>query len=512
MHLDGQSNREIASVLHMSKDTINKYVREYEEQKQAILEQKPDQDSEELIQALIEKPKYNVRNRKHPKASPKVIKIINECLQLNEEKRATGRSKQQMSKKDIHEYVISKGIDLSYSTVKRVVDSERKRHYEAFIKQEYLPGEICEFDWGTTKLNINNTGYLPYQMAVFTAPYSNYRCAFIFKAQDTSAFQEAHARFFSFCKGNYQTMVYDNMRVAVKKFVGLHEKEPTDALLELSLYYGFHFRFCNIARGNEKGHVERSVEYIRRKAFGRPGMDCFDRLEAVNGYLLQACQRMNAEKGSNKSTSYERFQIEKSHLRANLTPFESCIYSEHRVDKYSTVTISQNHYSVQDIYVGKIINAKLYTSKIKLYHDNTLITIHSRTFGFQDWNIDIYHYLRTLKRKPGALRQSTALLQTDTRIKNIYERYYSSNPKGFLEVLEIMKEKGIVPVEKAVEQLAAMTPLDLSVDKIKFLLSQKDDILPGRDAVSIKAEEVLVLYDELAFAKNKNQGEEIRCS
>ena len=63
-------------------------------------------------------------------------------------------------------------------------------------------------------------------------------------------------------------MVYDNMRVALAKYVGRHEKEPTVALLQLRGHYGFSHRFCNAYRGNEKGHVERSVEYIRRKAFG----------------------------------------------------------------------------------------------------------------------------------------------------------------------------------------------------------------------------------------------------
>ena len=31
-HIDGMSNRSIASELHMSKDTVNKYVNEYENQ------------------------------------------------------------------------------------------------------------------------------------------------------------------------------------------------------------------------------------------------------------------------------------------------------------------------------------------------------------------------------------------------------------------------------------------------------------------------------------------------
>ena len=57
-------------------------------------------------------------------------------------------------------------------------------------------------------------------------------------------------------------MVYDNMRVTVRRFVGLTPKEPTTALTELSIYYGLKRRFCNIRRWNGKGHVELSVEYI----------------------------------------------------------------------------------------------------------------------------------------------------------------------------------------------------------------------------------------------------------
>jgi hypothetical protein len=39
-------------------------------------------------------------------------------------------------------------------------------------------------------------------------------------------------------------MVYDNMRVVVKKFVGLHEKEVIKTLSESSVYYRVNFRFA----------------------------------------------------------------------------------------------------------------------------------------------------------------------------------------------------------------------------------------------------------------------------
>lgn len=513
MHLDGTSNREIAASLHMSKDTVNKYVNEYDAKKQILLERNPNQDAGELIQELVEKPRYNTSNRKKTKVTDAAVDLINECLRLNEEKRVTGRSKQVMLKKDIHQYLRDNGYDLSYSTVKRLIDSEIKRHYEAFIKQEYNPGEVCEFDWGTVKLNINDSGYESYQLAVFTAAYSNYRFSFLYKAQDTAAFQESHAEFFDLCKGTYQTMVYDNMRVAVGKFVGLHEKEPTEALLQLSLYYGFNYRFCNIARGNEKGHVERSVEFVRRKVFSKPGKDCFDSLDDANRYLRQECWRLNAKPISNGTIPSEVFQTEKPHLRPDVPKFESCIYSENRVDKYSTITVRQNHYSVPDIYVGKMVSVKLYTNRLVIFHDNKQIATQQRSFGLQEWKIDIYHYLRTLKRKPGALLQSTAMLQADATIKTIYEKYYTSNPKEFLGVLELIKEKGIVEVEAALKKLERLTPFDLSVDKVKLICnSNTKDITPGKDAVSEKAQEVLVLYDDLVFdGLTVSQGEQ-QCS
>jgi len=85
-----------------------------------------------------------------------------------------------------------------------LIKSINDRHREAFIRQEYAYGDVCEFDWGTVKLSIGEKGYESYQMAVFTPAKSNYRYAMLFKSQDTAAFQQSHAEFFSHCKGNYK--------------------------------------------------------------------------------------------------------------------------------------------------------------------------------------------------------------------------------------------------------------------------------------------------------------------
>ena len=515
-HIEGMSNRSIAKELHMSKDTVNKYVAEYEKQKSELLLMNPAADPEELIQAIVEKPKYNSDNREPRRVTPEMIEAIEECLKINEWRRTNGMSKQQMKKVDIHQYLVNKKkFNISYSTVKRLVRSIEDRHREAFIRQEYDHGDVCEFDWGTVKLDIGEEGYQPYQMAVFTPAKSGYRYAMLFKGQDTAAFQQSHAEFFDHSKGNFKMLVYDNMRVAVKKFVGLHEKEPTKALTELSIYYGFNFRFTNIARGNEKGHVERSVEYVRRRVFSEPGNDKFPSLADANAFLAAGCMRLNSLPMSNGTIPVEVFKEEQKHLLPHLPKFESCIYSENRVDKYSTIIVSQNHYSVPDTLVGKMVSVKTFADKIIIYHENNIVAVHERSFKLHDWKIEIRHYLRTLHKKPGALRGSTALLQADTQIKYIYEHYYSQDAKTFLQVLEVIYEKGIDAVAQALKELELLSPMDMSADKVKVICDHKQvqkNSLPVSytDHLTEKSRNILSIYDRLAALQSgKIKGEAV---
>lgn len=247
---EGRSQREIAKMTGVDRKTISKYIKEYES-KRKELEQCEDQvETGELIQTLVETPKYKVRVRTKRVLTEAVEKRIKEHLEENENKRQKGLRKQVKKPIDIFEALIQEGVDISYSTVLRTIRLIEKKPKEAYIKESYLPGATCEFDWGEVKVEINGKRKI-LQMAVFTSAFGNYRMAFLFTKQKTECFQEAHALFFEKAGGVFQTMVYDNMRVAVKRFVGT-EKEPTDGLLKLSVYYAFQYRFCNVRRGNEK--------------------------------------------------------------------------------------------------------------------------------------------------------------------------------------------------------------------------------------------------------------------
>src|SRR3972149_5693468 len=279
---EGFSKRQIERELHISRKTIRRYIGQYEQKRNKLLETKVQDVG--LIADICQKPKYDSSNRSKIKLTKEVIDRINFFLKENEDKKALGKGKQAKKKIDIYEALVSEGFDIGYTTVCCAITDIKRRLREAFIRQEYAPGKVVEFDWGEVKLTIDQKPAI-FQMSVFTTAYGNYRYADLYHNQKTESFLDTHANFFEEVGGVHKKVVYDNARVLVARFVGPNEKEPTDELLKLSTYYGFSFRFCNTARANEKGHVERSVEYVRRKVFSK--RDSFSSLEQARTYLRE---------------------------------------------------------------------------------------------------------------------------------------------------------------------------------------------------------------------------------
>lgn len=63
--------------------------------------------------------------------------------------------------------------------------------------------------------------------------------------------------------------------------------------MKMSGFYSFKYRFCNIRAGWEKGHVEGSVEFVRRKAFCL--QDHFKDIASAQRHLEETCSNINKE-------------------------------------------------------------------------------------------------------------------------------------------------------------------------------------------------------------------------
>ena len=453
----------------MDRKTVRKYLSEHATFRKALWEA-DEGEAERLVDLLSEAPKYRSSGRAKRRLTEEIGRKIEAYLEENRRKRSAGVHKQVMKKIDIHESLLKAGYQIGYTTVCNYIRGIEQSVREAYIRQFYEPGRTCEFDWGEVKLVIGGEERT-LQLAVFTAAMSNYRWARLFDRQDTASFQQAHAEFFAYIQGVYYEMVYDNTRVVIRRFVGRREKEPTEGLLRLSMYYRFGFRFCNVMRGNEKGHVERSVEYIRRKAFGL--RDEFDSRAQANAHLLATCVDLNGREQAGKGKSAEEMLTEERSWLGVCPPvaFECGEWKSLRVDNYSTINLSNNFYSVPEDLVGRVVDVKAYPDRLTAYYEKQERCRHERRYTLFGWYIKLEHYLVTLERKPGALAGSLALRQADERLRRIYEAHFKDRPKEFIELLHYRRDNDVCldKLEAVLKSLGEFSPRDISLDKIKVL-------------------------------------------
>jgi len=175
---DGDSKSKISRDLQLHRQTVRAYIGEY----LAELEKEKTNGTHaegSLAAYVSESPKYKARTTPKVALTKGVCKQIDLYLEENLRKRKEGMRKQVMLKKDIHEALIEKGVSIGYTTVCNYIRQEKHRKMEAFIRQDYMPGESCEFDWGEVKLEIGDQ-MRTLNMAVFTPAYSNYRFAVLF--------------------------------------------------------------------------------------------------------------------------------------------------------------------------------------------------------------------------------------------------------------------------------------------------------------------------------------------
>jgi hypothetical protein len=69
------------------------------------------------------------------------------------------------------------------------------------------------------------------------------------------------------------------------------------------------------------------------------------------------------------------------------------------VDKYSTIVIDQNRYSVPDYLVGEVVRMKVYSDSIQCFYHEEKIATHCRKTGNQEWEFTTRSLCRHSKEK-----------------------------------------------------------------------------------------------------------------
>lgn len=129
-----------------------------------------------------------------------------------------------------------------------------------------LAGEEGQVDWGAFGSIRIGRGVRPLSGFVMVLSYSRAIFALFTVDQTLESFLRGHVEAFATWPGVPRTLVYDNLRSAVLERSGTAIRfHPR--LLELAGHYHFAPRPCTPGRANEKGKVERQIQYLRHAFF-----------------------------------------------------------------------------------------------------------------------------------------------------------------------------------------------------------------------------------------------------
>ena len=438
----GLSNREVSRRTGHDRKTVSKYWEAYRCQLRRLEE--PGADVKAIQERLLAEPTYDASKRVRRKYTEELDKRLKTILKEEEKKnRLFGPGhKQGLTNRQMHKKLVDEGFKISEGSINRALAEIRKKQKEVFIRQQYELGDRLEYDFGEVFLDCGE-GIKTYHMAVLSSPGGDFRWLYLYTNQKKAVFMDSHVRFFEMMGGSFQEIVYDNMRNVVSKFIGRNEKELNEDLVKMSAYYGFRINVTNCFKGNEKGHVEGSVKVLRNQIFA--GKWAFNSLEDAQEYAHSRLLKMNEN---------SRMEEEKKHLKPYRPPLELAVISEAKVNSSSLISVDTVFYSVPEYLVGKRVIVKKYHNEIRVYASNEMVARHKRLFGNGKMQIDIYHYLNTLRKKPGAVRNSVAL-KSIPRLKAIFDTFYSKQPKRFIELFLLNKELSIDEITALFERETA---------------------------------------------------------
>jgi len=252
---------------------------------------------------------------------------------------------------------------------------------EAYLRLRTLPGEQAQVDWGF--FNTVQIGRAKRPLMAFVMVLSWSRQIFLrfYLNQRMASFLRGHVAAFDAWGALPRVLLYDNLKSAVLErrddAIRFH---PT--LLALSAHYHFEPRPVAIARGNEKGRVERAIRYIRDSFFaGRQWTDIDDLNAQADAWCAgTAANRPCPEDRS--MTVREAFEQERPQLLALPdNPFETDERVEVSASKTPYIRFDLNDYSVPHTHVRHTVTVMASLTRVRVLDGHEVIAEHPRAYG-----------------------------------------------------------------------------------------------------------------------------------
>jgi transposase len=304
------------------------------------------------------------------------------------------------------EMVQGRGYTGSVFPIRRFVARVRPNsRHEAFFRLSVLPGEQAQVDWASFGSITVGRAQRKLYLFIMVLAWSRAVFARFYVDQTTATFLAAHVAAFEVLGGVPRTILYDNLKSVVLERDGdLVRFHPR--ILEIAGHYHFAPKPCAVARGNEKGRVERRIRDIRESFFAARTFHSRDDLNAQLAAWIDGVQRNRLVPGDP-----ERRLVRDAHAeeKKRLLPLPEHRFSTDLVQPIASgntpyVRFDRNDYSVPHTVVRKPLTIVASETTVRLLDGAAEVARHARSFDAGQQIEDEAH-LRALAQQKRKARE-----------------------------------------------------------------------------------------------------------
>jgi transposase len=251
---------------------------------------------------------------------------------------------------------------------------------EAYLRLRTLPGEQAQVDWGHFGHLQIGRARRPLMAFVMVLSYSRRIFLRFFLDARMDSFLRGHVEAFIAYGGCARVLLYDNLKSAVLERVGDAVRFNPE-LLKFAAHHCFEPRPVAIARGNEKGRVERSIRYIREAFFAARE---FADLDDLNAQARAWCEGQASDRRwpeDNALSVREAFEAERASLLA-LPEREFALGERLAVDVGKTpyVRFDLNDYTVPHTHVRRTLSVLADDRRVRVFDGALEVASHVRSY------------------------------------------------------------------------------------------------------------------------------------
>ena len=346
-------------------------------------------------------------------------------------------------------------------TVRRYVRQIRRHTQEVFMPLAFEPGEEGQVDWHEGWIEENGVQRKA-QFFCMRLCYSKASFIWAYERANAESFLDGHVRAFEYFGGVPRRLAYDNLKSAVIRVGKGRDRRLNKRFRELRSWYLFDTRFCNVARGNEKGDVENLAKRSER-TYLTP-IPAVGALTELGPKLIENCRKdldLPGPRPHQARTRRELFEEEKRCLRQLPEhPFPACREVDTFIDKRSLVQFETNSYSAPVRWAHHRVNVKAFVSRVEVWCEHQQVAVHPRNYDKGQFILVPEHYLMLLKIKPGSLDNARAFKgqpwgeDFDLMRRELEYRYDPDGTRKYINILLLFGKYPKEDVKKAVSLCA----------------------------------------------------------